>query len=59
LVQQLTIAETLNSLAQEGSGYARTIGAGEAIRPASGAGLAQLRKQVFAAHGRPPRARAV
>lgn len=59
LVTQLTIAETLNSLAQEGSAYARTIGSGEGVQAASGRGLADLRKQVKAAHGRKARHRAV
>lgn len=59
LVHALTIAETLNSLAQEQSGYARTVGAGEGTRNASGAGLAALRKQVYAAHGRKGRKAAV
>lgn len=59
LVQQLTIAETLNSLAQEQSGYARTVGTGEALRNASGRGLAELRGQVRRAHGRKGRTVAV
>jgi hypothetical protein len=59
LVRQLAVAETLNALAQESSGYARTIGAGEAVRNASGQGLAVLRCQVRDAHGRTARKAAI
>lgn len=50
LVRQLCIAETLNALAQEQSGYARTIGGGDFAREAGGRGLNGLRKQVQNAH---------
>ncbi|MGD9749783.1 MAG: hypothetical protein AB7W59_02190 [Acidimicrobiia bacterium] len=59
LVRQLTIAEALVGLAREQSGYARTVGSGEATRNASGADLNDLRKQVKAAHGRKMRTRSV
>lgn len=52
LVRQLAIAETLNGLASETSGYARTIGAGEAVRNASMTGIKGLRNQVTVAHAR-------
>jgi hypothetical protein len=59
LVHQLTVAETLVALDRERSGYARTIGSGEATRPASGGDLADLRKQAYRAHGRKARKAAV
>jgi hypothetical protein len=45
-VVSLTLAEALNTLAQEGSGYARTVGSGEASRNASGSALRELRRDV-------------
>jgi hypothetical protein len=59
LVRDLTIAETLNRLAQESSSYARVIGSAEAARNASGRGLAELREQVRTAHGRGVRTAAI
>ncbi len=59
LVTQLNVAETLVALARERSSYARTVGSGEAIRNASGGDIADLRKQVFRAHGRKGRKAAV
>lgn len=59
LVTELTIAETLVALARERSSYARTIGIGEAIRNASRTDIVDLRKQVYAAHGRKARKAAV
>jgi hypothetical protein len=58
-VRELVLAETLNSLQQEGSAYARTVGAGEAMRNASGSALAALREQVYGLYGRTMRTRAV
>jgi hypothetical protein len=64
-VVQLTIAEALNTLGQETSGYARTVGSGSrdssssTARPAGGAGLPGLRDDVHASHGRQARNRAV
>jgi len=52
LVRQLCIAEVLNTFEQESSAYARTVGSGEGERNASGAGIADLRKRVYRAHGR-------
>jgi hypothetical protein len=59
LVVELAIAEALNTLAQEGASYARTVGSGDSARNASGAGLAALREQVRAVHGRGVRHRAI
>lgn len=58
-VRQLCIAEVLNTFQQESSAYARSIGSGESQRNASGAGLADLRAQVMASHGRKGRQRVV
>lgn len=58
-INQLAIAEVLNAYQQEQSAYARTIGAGEGEQPASGAGLVDLRMQVYNAFGRKARQRAI
>jgi hypothetical protein len=58
-VRQLCIAEVLNSFQQEQSAYARIVGSGEGQRGASGAGLDDLRGQVYSSHGRKARQRAV
>lgn len=58
-VQGLAVAEALNMLLQETSGYARTIGAGDNVRNASGAGLADKRAMAADQHGRTARTRAV
>lgn len=59
LAAQLNIAYALDRLAQESSGYARTIGQGESERVASGQGIANLEKRVLAAYGRQLRLRVV
>lgn len=59
LVTELSIAEATVGILQAGAGYARTIGSGENAREARGAGLADLRKRVRAAHGRKVRTYAV
>lgn len=59
LVSELTLAETLNTLAQRQAGYARTIGAGDNVRMAGGGGLADIRDRCYTAHGRKARLRAV
>lgn len=55
----LTIAEVLNGLEQEQSGYARTVGSGENARNAAGAGIEDARMSAFNAMGRKARQRAV
>ncbi|MGA5116854.1 hypothetical protein [Streptomyces pseudogriseolus] len=52
LVHQLTVAEALNDLLQNASGYARVVGSGENEREMSGRGLRDIRSRTFAAHGR-------
>ena len=59
LVRDLNIAEAINQLQQEGSGYARVIGEGENAREGTGRSLFDLRRDVVAAYGRKARARAV
>lgn len=59
LVRDLSIAETVNRLLQETSGYARTVGAADAAMPASGLALADLWDEVMTAYGRKARIRAV
>lgn len=59
LVRDLSIAESVNRILQEGSGYARTVGSGENVMPASGAALADLWAEVKTAFGRKARKRAV
>lgn len=58
-VRELAIAETLVGLAREQSGYARTIGSGEAVRNASGGDIRDLREQVYTSHGRKVRKAAI
>lgn len=58
-VEGLAIAETLNQLEQEGSGYARVIGSGDNQMEARGAGLAAKRADVRRAYGRRVRMGAV
>jgi hypothetical protein len=67
LVRELNIAEAINTLQQEGTGYARRSGLGEergsgkARNPieASGRGLDDIREQAYAAFARKARVRAV
>ena len=59
LVNQLTVAEALDTLAQQASGYARTVGAGDSQRPAGGRALAELRDRVWQAYGRRARMRSI
>jgi hypothetical protein len=58
-IRQLTIAEALTDLLQGRSGYARTAGAGENEREASGKGLADLRDSAYQAYGRKSRQRVI
>ncbi len=59
LVRQLAAAEAITTLQQELSAYARTVGAGDSEREASGKGIKDLRMQVYTAHGRKARLRGV
>lgn len=52
LVVALNVAEAMNTLLNESSGYARTAGTGESAREYWGRSLGALRKQVRSAHGR-------
>ncbi|WP_405960821.1 hypothetical protein OG235_28050 [Streptomyces sp. NBC_00024] len=58
-VRQLCVAETVTSLLQGRSGYARTAGSGEYERETTGRGLKELRERVYVSHGRKARTRAV
>jgi hypothetical protein len=58
-VRSLTIAEAINTIEQEQAGYVRTVGSGDNVRNASGAGLADLRDAVYTTYGRKARVRAV
>lgn len=59
LVRELCIAEAINTLQQETSAYARTVGEGENERESSGRGLRDIRAEALAAFGRRSRGRAV
>lgn len=52
LVRNLCIAESVNTLLQEQSGYARVVGSGESARNASGDGLEDIRKRALETYGR-------
>ncbi|MFE2073721.1 hypothetical protein [Streptomyces misionensis] len=58
-IRQLCIAETVTDLLQGRSGYARTAGAGENEREASGRGLADIRNSAYTTYGRKARTRGV
>lgn len=59
LIRDLEIAEAAGQLLQEGSGYARTVGSGEAAHPAPGVALADKWDEARTAHGRKARHRGV
>jgi len=59
LIRDLAIGESLNSVLQETSGYARTVGAGDNERVISGAGLADKWYEATAAYGRKNRTRVI
>jgi hypothetical protein len=59
LVNEVAVAESINTVMQETSGYARTVGSGDNVRNASGAGLAALWSKVRNAHARQARSRVV
>jgi hypothetical protein len=58
-VRSLVIAEAINTIMQEGAGYARVVGQGDGQRNASGQGLRDKRKDVYSAYGRKARMRSV
>ncbi len=55
LVRELCVAEALNTIQQEQSGYARTFGSGENVRLVGGRGLADIRAEAKARYGRKSR----
>ncbi len=59
LVRDLNVAEAINQLQQETSGYARVIGEGENAREGTGRSLFDLRRDTITAYGRQARSRAV
>jgi hypothetical protein len=59
LVRDLCIAEALNTVQQESTGYARQIGKGESARELYARGLRDLRQQVYEGFARRNRIRAV
>lgn len=59
LVNELATAEAIVGIINAGAGYARTIGSGENVKEARGAGLLDLRKQARSAFGRKARHYAV
>lgn len=52
IVEQLAVAYALDQRAQETSAYARTVGAGDGERNASGGGIRALERRVLDAYGR-------
>lgn len=59
LIRDLSIAECLNRVMQETSAYARTVGSGESVHPAPGAGLADLWDEATTVFARKARTRAI
>jgi hypothetical protein len=59
LVPALATAESMNTLLNEGSGYARVAGQGDNAREYWGRALGSLRQQVLAAYGRKARSGAI
>jgi hypothetical protein len=59
LARDLGIAVAINQIESEGSGWARTVGAGDNVRNATGAGLAQMWRDAIEAHGRQVRTRVI
>ena len=59
LITELAIALAENSLLQKTSGYARSIGAGDNLRPAPGMGLADVTAHACARYGRKARTRVI
>lgn len=59
LIRDLSIGEEANQLLQEGSGYARMVGSGEAAHPAPGISLMDKWDEARTRHGRKARHRGV
>ena len=59
LITQYALAEAENNLLQGISGYARTVGAADNLRPVSGQARADIRKQAINAYARKARRRTV
>ena len=59
IIHDLAVAETLNRLLQETSGYAREVGEGDNARPAPGMSLADLWDEAETVYGRKNRIRAI
>lgn len=59
LINEYAVAGAMNTLLQEGSGYARTVGSGDNERESSGKGLSSLEKDVYRRYGRKTRGKAV
>lgn len=59
VIRDLAIAEALNRVLQETSGYARTAGSGEAAMPAPGVALADLWDEAETTYARKGRVRAI
>jgi hypothetical protein len=59
LVRDLNLAEAVNRVLQETSGYARTVGGPDGAMPAPGVALADLWDEVRTVYGRKARTRAV
>lgn len=59
LLKALVLAEAMDRLEQEASGYARIVGVGDSARPASGRALAQLRETALRDLGRQARTEAI
>lgn len=58
-IEELTRAYAMDTFFQGGSGYARTVGAGEGERNYSGRAIRELEERVYGAYGRRIRSRAV
>ncbi len=58
-VRSLAIAEAINTIEQETSAYARTVGSGDNVRNAGGGGLADIRAVCYADVGRKARSRPI
>jgi hypothetical protein len=59
LVRDLAIAEAVNRILQETSGYARTVGAADMAMPAPGVALADLWDEAMTEYGRKARTRVI